>query len=40
MFEGLKAIRKEINSAKMENIDNEEIKDGYQIRFIGKNYAK
>ena len=40
MFEGLQAIRKEINNVTIENVDKEEIKDGYQLKFIGKNYAK
>ena len=40
MFEGLQAIRKELKEAKLENPDREEIHDGYQLRFVGKDYAK
>ena len=40
MWEGLQAIRKAISSSKVENVDKEEVKDGYQLRFVGKNYAK
>ena len=40
MFEGLQAIRKELKEAKLENPDKEEIHDGYQLRFVGKDYAK
>ncbi|MBR2082462.1 MAG: hypothetical protein IJ876_05595 [Elusimicrobiaceae bacterium] len=40
MGEGLKAIHEKINSAKMDNVDKTEFQDAYQLRFIGKNYAK
>ncbi|MBR2124844.1 MAG: site-specific DNA-methyltransferase [Acetobacter sp.] len=37
---GLQAIRRDINTMTVENPDWEEIQDGYQLRFIGKDYAK
>jgi adenine-specific DNA-methyltransferase len=37
---GMQKIRKEIEDAKIENPDREEISDGYQLRFVGKDYAK
>jgi adenine specific DNA methylase Mod len=40
MFEGLKAIREEIENATITNPDRDEIRDGYQLRFVGKDYAK
>ncbi len=40
MFEGLKAIREEIENATITNPDHDEIRDGYQLRFVGKDYAK
>lgn len=40
MTKGLKEIHDEINSTKMDNVDKEEFQDAYQLRFIGKNYAK
>lgn len=40
MTKGLKDIHNEITSAKMENVDKAEFQDAYQLRFIGKNYAK
>ena len=40
MFEGLKAVREEIENATITNPDRDEIRDGYQLRFVGKDYAK
>lgn len=40
MFEGLQAIRKEIEESVNTIQDKEEIHDGFQLRFVGKSYAK
>ena len=40
MWEGLQAVRKEIQESVNTIHDNEEIHDGFQLRFVGKSYAK
>ena len=40
MWEGLQAVRKEIEESVNKVQDNEEIHDGFQLRFVGKSYAK
>lgn len=40
MWDGLQAVRKEIQESVNTIHDNEEIHDGFQLRFVGKSYAK
>lgn len=40
MWEGLQAVRREIEESVNTVQDNEEIRDGFQLRFVGKSYAK
>ena len=40
MWEGLQAVRREIEESVNKVQDNEEIHDGFQLRFVGKSYAK